>query len=257
MVDGAVFYQGPSMLTGDPIVGLLSGLDGTSKNAKTGPMAQAWILRADVEPMAAKRQDIDDAICGDCKLRGRGGFDAECFVTPWLGPLMAWKAWRAGKYFDGLSWSALQALVEGRSIRCGAYGDPAAIPFEVWRALLAGAAGWAAYTHAWQTCDPRFKTIAMASVDTVSECYTAGIYGWRTYRIRGAQEALVAGVEFICPASREGGERATCARCQLCRGTSSPARSVAIVAHGKPGNLAAFYRRRSEVIDGQSVPVRA
>jgi len=70
---GAVFYRGPSLLTGDPIVGALSGLEGGSLNPKTGPMVQAWIIRSDLPPMDAKRQNLDDAVCGDCKLRGRDG----------------------------------------------------------------------------------------------------------------------------------------------------------------------------------------
>lgn len=243
---GLVFYRGPSMLTGDPIVGLLTGLDGGSRNAKTGPMAQAWILRADMAPMAAKRANLDDAICGDCRLRGTSGLGAECYVTPWLGPLQVWKAWRAGDYLD-VTWPELQAHVEGRAVRCGAYGDPAAIPFEVWRVMLAASGRWVAYSHSWRSADPRFKTIAMASVDTEREFYAAGLAGWRTFRIRGPADPIIAGAECICPASDEAGHRVTCEQCQLCRGTNRPARSIAIVAHGKPGNLAAFYRRRSEV----------
>lgn len=257
-MNGAVFYRGPSMMTGDEIVGVLTGIEGGSSNPKTGPMAQAWILRADVKPMEAKRRDIDDAICGDCALRGRGGFDAVCYVSAWMGPTQVWKSLQAGAYLDRLSWPDLQALVEGRSIRCGAYGDPAAIPFEVWRALLATASGWVAYTHAWRTCDVRLKGIAMASVDSAREFYLAGLAGWRTFRIRGPQEPLIAGAECICPASDEAGHRVTCEQCQLCRGNNRPARSIAIVAHGKPGNKAAFYRSRNEVItDVNRTPVLA
>lgn len=72
------FYRGPSLLTGDPIVGILTGLEHGSNNPKTGPIAQAWILRADIGPMDAKRKNIDDAVCGDCKLKGAGGFGAVC-----------------------------------------------------------------------------------------------------------------------------------------------------------------------------------
>lgn len=43
---GCVFYRGPSLLTGDPIVGIATGLEGGSMNAKTGPMVQAWIIRS-------------------------------------------------------------------------------------------------------------------------------------------------------------------------------------------------------------------
>jgi hypothetical protein len=255
---GAIFYRGPSLLTGDPIVAIATGLEGGSHNPKTGPMVQTWILRPDLRPMDAKRQNLDDAICGDCKLRGESGLGAVCYVATWLGPANVYKSFIRGNYLE-TSWAELQALVEGRHVRLGAYGDPAAVPFEIWRTLLTTVAGHVAYTHAWRRCDPRFKTIAMASVDTVAEFHAAHLAGWRTFRIRTDDEALLAYVpapgawpvrslplEFVCPASDEGQHRTTCQTCQLCRGTSSPARSVAIVAHGHDGVLANFYRGRQE-----------
>lgn len=246
MTRGVVFYDGPSMMTGDRIIGVMTGLADRSQNAKTGAMVQAWILLADLAPMDAKRVDRDGAICGDCKLRGRGGFGAECYVTVWQAPHAVWKSWRAGGY-PPASPAEAQALVEGRAVRCGAYGDPAAMPFDVWHTLLRRAAGWVAYTHAWRTCDRRFQAVAMASVDTPAEADQARAAGWRTFRIRGRHDPITHGQEFICPASDEAGHRATCLTCQLCRGWQSPARSVAIVAHGKPGNVAAFYRRRERI----------
>jgi len=244
---GAIFYRGPSLLTGDPIVGVATGLEGGSANAKTGPMVQAWILRSDVAPMDAVRENIDDAICGTCALRGRGGLDRKCYVTPWLGPHNVWKRFVAGAYLEA-SWLDLHALVEGRHLRLGAYGDPGAVPFEVWRALLVKTAGWVGYTHAWRVCDPRLKTIVMASVDTEHEFIVAHLAGWRTFRVRISNDPLLTGklarrlvpLEFVCPASDEAGHKTTCERCQLCRGTSSPARSVTICAHGKPSTLRAF-----------------
>lgn len=234
---GAIIYRGPSLLTGDPIIGAITGLEGTSVNPKTGPMVQAWILRADRLPMDAVRDGADTAICGDCALRGDGAFGRRCYVTPWLGPTNVWKA--LPTYLEP-TWSDLAALVEGRSVRLGAYGDPAALPFEVWQAVLRGARGWVGYTHAWRTCDRRFKALLMASVDTPDEGLAARLAGWRTFRVRRPDEPVIGRAEFVCPASDEAGHRTTCQRCQLCRGTSSPARSVAIVAHGKPGNLKAF-----------------
>jgi len=115
---------------------------------------------------------------------------------------------QAGRVW-GLSratWPELHALLEGRHVRLGAYGDPAAIPFEVWRQLLATAAGHSRTPHAWRTCDPRFKAIAMASVDDVREFHEAGLRGWRTFRIRRTvDDAIIAGAEFVCPASDEAG----------------------------------------------------
>lgn len=251
---GAVFYRGPSLLTGDPIVGILTGLEGESANPKTGSMCQAWILRTDVAPTDAVRQNIDDAICGDCALRGLDGKNRKCYVVTWNAPTAIWKQFVAGNYHDA-TWRELHALLEARAVRLGAYGDPAAIPFEVWRTLLTTVGGWVAYSHQWGVCDQRLRTIAMASVDTVEEFYQARALGWRTFRIRRtADDPIVSGsypadqvgqsrsvpLEFVCPASDEASHRSTCQACQLCRGTNSPARNVVIVAHGKPSTLRAF-----------------
>jgi hypothetical protein len=244
---GAVFYRGPSLLTGDPIVGVLTGLDGGSLNAKTGPMVQSWIIRPDMPPMEAVRENVDDAICGTCSLRGRNGFDRKCYVTPWLGPNNVYKRLAAGDYIEA-SWLDLHALLEGRHVRLGAYGDPGAVPFEVWRALLVKTAGWVGYTHTWRVCDARLKTIVMASVDTEQEFHLAHLAGWRTFRVRLAADPLIdfrgSSLEFVCPASDEAGHKTTCQACQLCRGTASPARSVVINAHGKPSTMRAYKLRR-------------
>jgi hypothetical protein len=136
---GCLFYRGPSLLTGDPIVGVLTGLDQGSANAKTGPMAQAWILRSDIAPMDAKRQNVDDAVCGSCKLRGKNGRGSRCYVPVWFAPHNVYKRIDA---YPPVNWPELQALLEGRGVRLGAYGDPAAIPFEVWRALLTTVTTW-------------------------------------------------------------------------------------------------------------------
>jgi hypothetical protein len=241
---GAIVYRGPSMLTGDPIVAIVTGLDGSSNNPKTGPMVQAFVLRVDRPPMDAVRDGSDAAICGACELRGEGGRRRKCYVTVFWSPNNVYRSFTSGGYLE-LGWEDLQALVEGRSLRLCAYGDPAAVPFEIWQTLLAGADGHVAYTHCWRTCDPRLKTIAMASVDSEDEFHVAHLAGWRTFRVRTrltdpvlayAQRPL----EFVCPASDEGKHRSTCQHCQLCRGTSSPARSVVIAAHGKPSTLKAF-----------------
>lgn len=236
---GVVFYAGPSLLTGDPIVGIVTGLDKGSSNAKTGAIAQAWILRSDLAPMDAKRANVDDAVCGDCQLRGRNGKDSGCYVVAWQAPDRVYKSFIDGLY-PAVTWRELQAVMEGRIVRLGAYGDPAAIPFDIWRVLLTTAAGWIGYSHAWKTADARFKSILMASVDSEREFFEAGLRGWRTFRVRLPGEPLIAGAEFVCPASDEANHRTTCSECLLCRGTSSPARSVAIYAHGKPSSLRAF-----------------
>ena len=61
-----VFWRGPSLLTGEPIMAVAGQ---HTINAKTGPMVQIWILRSDMTPIEAVKSGGDEAICGDCKLR--------------------------------------------------------------------------------------------------------------------------------------------------------------------------------------------
>lgn len=246
---GAIFYRGPSLLTGDPIIGVLTGLEGGSMNPKTGAMVQAWVIRPDLPPMDAVRAGVDDAICGDCGLRGHGGFERKCYVAPWVAPNTIYRMQRDGRYLEA-SWPELQAIVEGRHLRLCAYGDPAAVPFDVWRMLLTTAAGWTAYTHQWKRCDLRLQAFAMASVDSEAEFWAARERGWRTFRVRDQGDSLIRSgfgqpLEVMCPASDEGRHRTTCDRCALCRGKQVPARSIAILPHGHNGVMTAFHRSRA------------
>ncbi len=226
MRNSAVFYRGPSHLTGEPIIGVLTGLVQPSTNEKTGPMVQAYILPANEPPTEAVKSGRDAAICGDCRHRSGSNVGRSCYVIWWLGPENAWK----GAYRLPVVQAA--SLVAGKHVRLGAFGDPSAIPLRVWRGLLRRAAGWTGYTHFWKTCDPGFASLLMASVDTEAEKGEAHAMGWRTFRVRQLDQALH-GDEVICPASHEAEHETTCVECQLCRGTNRPARSVAILAHGQ------------------------
>jgi len=57
--NGAIVYQGPSMIDGAPIVAIVTGLTRKSKNEKTGNMAQVFILRADMSPLQAIASGAD------------------------------------------------------------------------------------------------------------------------------------------------------------------------------------------------------
>ena len=55
-----VAYQGPSRIDGKtPVVVLVSGEKGDSANEKTGPMAQTWILTADIASYVAIHTGAD------------------------------------------------------------------------------------------------------------------------------------------------------------------------------------------------------
>jgi hypothetical protein len=240
--NGAVIFNGPSELDGAPIVVIATGLAAGSANAKTGAMVQVWILRADQAPQEAAHSGADASICGDCPHRGRivdgRNVDRTCYVTLFQGPRSVYSAWQRGIYSDAAAdpYSAAASLErvrigEGRMVRLGAYGDPAAVPEHVWDALLHKAAGWTGYTHQWRVAD-HMQRWCMASVDSEAEHIEAEAAGWRTFRVRTATEQLTQR-ERVCPASEEAGKLTTCAACQACSGRDGRGHSsIAIIVHG-------------------------
>ena len=222
-----IFYRGESQITGEPILGI-AGRE--TSNPKTGPVVQVWILREDLSPIAAVKNGMDRAICGGCSHRGDGQGNARsCYVEYFRAPFNLWRALRStGRE---IAPKDLADKLNNKHARLGAYGDPAAIPIDIWRTILTRTSGWTAYTHQWRTCDPAFRSIAMASVENEDEQQHARRLGWRTFRVRTAGEPTLPN-EIVCPASAEGGHAAQCASCGLCCGSQRAAKSIAIIAHG-------------------------
>lgn len=227
-----IIWQGPSQIDGKPIVLISSGLEHDSPNTKTGAMVQCYILRADMSPIDAVRVGADQSICGDCKHRGDGtGKGRSCYVTLMHGPRVVYDAFARGVYPQVSLFDAQRAFT-GRRVRMGAYGDPAAIPFHVWACILLHTDKVTGYTHQWRTCDPQFANYVMASCDSEQDKIDAVALGYRTFRVRAANEPLTAR-EVVCPASEEAGKRTTCFDCGACGGHDSKARAnIVIIAHG-------------------------
>jgi len=222
--NGMVLWQGQGF-NAAAVVAVLTGLLRPSSNRKTGQLLQVWVLPADVSPVEAVRTGRDDAVCGGCRYRGGQG----CYVNVGQAPLAVWEAWRADAYPE---WDGDPGLFRGRLLRWGAYGDPAILPIELVRTASGAAAGHTGYTHAWRTCDRRFRFWLMASVDTPRERRLALEMGWRTYRVRRPGDRLLRG-EFECPASEEQDFRLTCAECRACGGGLWTGQATpAILPHG-------------------------
>ncbi len=246
MATGFIFYRGPSMIDGKPIVGILTGLNTLSRNSKTGGMLQTWILRADMNPLDAVACGADVSICGDCPHRGVvvDGVNRErsCYVNVFQAPMNIYKAFQRGNYKHERGARA----PAGSTVRLGAYGDPAAIPFDVWAELLCQTAHCTGYTHQWRRF-AEFQAFCMASADNAAEALEAQAKGWRTFRVRTRDELMQAR-EVVCPASAEAGKRTTCAACLACGGHSSKAKAdIVIEAHGSVGKINAFERSVAHV----------
>ena len=234
----AILWQGASQIDGAPIVLIATGLDGRkSRNSKTGHMVQTWIIRADMAPLEAIRSGSDSTICGDCPHRGQShdGKGRSCYVNVGQAPTSIYKAFKRGIYptLDAVEGTGALA---GMFVRMGSYGDPAAVPFDVWERLLGMVTGWNGYTHQWRTCDPRFARYCMASADKACDVMAANVMGYRTFRVRTKDGATLP-KEVTCPASIEAGQKAQCADCRACGGTTAKARAnIVIASHGFVGS---------------------
>lgn len=241
-----VLYLGPSAINGAPIVALAT-LD--SSNRKTGPMIQTWIVPVE-GPLAAHAEGADDSVCGDCpRRRSQGG---DCYVRLDAAPHSAWKKWvRDGS--PGVNWDehvlTLQQEARDHGLRLGAYGDPAAVPMHVWVDLLEALQPRrvTGYTHQWRQF-PEFRTLVMASCDSVEEARDAHAQGFRyfvalPYASAGFLEYPGKAVQCLSDA-----RGMTCEQCGICNGSGKgkPTVNVWIAEHGPMSSAKA--RRASGLV---------
>lgn len=233
---GVVLYEGPSKIDGKPIVAIACRITEASGNIKTGAIVQTFIMRQDIPPHKALKTGDDSSVCGDCKLRPIHKGATRCYVRVYQAPLSVWDAYQRGRYavpdvdFDS---ALLPELFAGLSFRIGSYGDPAAIPATVWKIATRKVKNRTGYTHQWdKKIGAGLKSLCMASADTAADVARATAKGWRTFRVRKIEQEILFGVESICPASKEGGQRVQCDSCGLCQGATIAARNIVIADHG-------------------------
>lgn len=242
---GVVLYEGESMIDGNPIVCIANRIAGrSSQNEKTGSMVQTFIIRSDVRPLEALKSGADYSVCGSCLARpANEGF---CYVNVGRSVESVFGAYKRNRYarphvdYDP---AILSDLFDGSIFRLGSYGDPAAVPFDVWNVATSKAKARNGYTHQWRN-RPEFAALCMASCDTESDHIEAKAMGFRTFRIRLATDSL-APKEIACPASAESGHKTQCADCRACGGLSAKAKAdVAIVAHGSTAKRYELWRAK-------------
>lgn len=261
MKNGFILWQGPSAIDGAPIVVIVTGVIDGGSNTKTGPMSQVYIMRSDMKPLTAAAIGCDVSICGRCRHRGRMEvIDGElrlvertCYVNLSHGPRVVFDAFLRGRYEEEPPKVARRMLAH-REVRFGAYGDPGAVPAEVWAGALKHVRASNAYTHMWRE-RPDLASFCMASCDTEEERLEAKALGFRTFRVRTAGAPLMKG-EGHCPASdevkTEDRQLVQCQRCMLCDGRRRALKvDITIEAHGS--GAAAFERQEAARLAPQRI----
>lgn len=187
-MENSIVYRGPSSLTGEPIVAILTDEGSTTK---TGCMLQLWVI-ADTGQIPHETAKV----CAENAL---------------------YAAYLRGSY------AGKQVDLTGQALRLGAYGDPAELPIEVIERLTAQAGAWIGYTHQWRRF-PTLRPYCMAIVETCSDARIARASGWRVFIVTVLARGGLAAQGLVllnCPASAESGKKTVCAQCLLCDGTSS------------------------------------
>ncbi len=221
-----VVYRGPSRF--DPAETIRAVLVLRSRNRKTGDMAQLYVLHDNIPPTDAQATGHDSAVCGACPLRpaNSGG----CYVVTCQGPLSTWKATNGHAVSP---WLETVEALKGRALRLGAYGDVAALPADLVRALASAVdLRITGYTHGHRLLGmdgvSHLSGLCMLSVESPAEARAAAAAGWRYFRTRPENSPTLAG-EIQCPF-----ERVECTNCLLCRGTASGpgVKSISVEVHG-------------------------
>ncbi len=215
---GYIMYQGPSALNGAEIVAIATM---KTSNIKTGEMVQVWILDANTNPVEAVEQGLDVSVCGNCPHR-----NSTCYVNVGQAPNAIYKAFKRGLY-PVFNLEEHASAFTGRMVRLGAYGDPAAAPFDVMSTIALLGKGHTGYTHqaSHKGFDKRFLSLCMVSADTPKQAAKWQAQGAKTFRVALAGDSL-ADNEIECMADSDGIQ---CIDCGLCDGQQQ---NIAITVHG-------------------------
>ena len=222
----SILYEGPSLLDAKPIVVIMTGgKKAKSKNAKTGEMAQVYIIRSDIPATEAVKTGEDCSICGTCPHRPSIG--GSCYVNVAHGVQGIYNAYKRGSYEREDPAEA----GEGLSVRLGAYGD-LVVEDSLWHAIVSRSKNRTGYTHL-AASRPGLKGLVMASADTEAEAIKYQSEGWKTFRVKSHDDPLLPG-EIYCPSESHGVQ---CIDCNLCNGNKA---NVVINVHGTKGKITKF-----------------
>ncbi|AFZ01257.1 hypothetical protein Cal6303_2240 [Calothrix sp. PCC 6303] len=231
-----IAWEGNSLIDGSPIVLILTGFVFPSFNKKTGSkMIQSWILQQEFTPTHAAKEGLEVGICGSCPMRMSE--IGSCYVNL-LGVNRVYQKYKSGAY-PKLSNNEIEVLRRYRyPIRLGSYGDPTAIPFDVWEPLILASGKHTGYTHRHENCDLRWQKYLMASVETETQARQAQSQGWRTFRII-APDAPLSKNEILCRHTED--DTNQCETCLLCDGASSKP-NIADKVHGLNWKVSNFLK---------------
>ncbi len=228
---GYVLQRTSSPIDGKPLVIIMTM---KSANRKTDNMCQIWILREDVNPVAAVESGADLSMCGWCSHRKQDDGSRSCYVNPGQAPLAVWESYHRGIYgeLDDLT----PDLLQDREVRFGAYGDPAMMNPVIARWIVDNCKAHTGYTHQWKRDFADWtKGLFMASCDHFQDYLDASSLGWKCFSVI-PKGTTAKHIGKLCPTEATNSQ-ATCKTCKLCDGAKT---DVFIPAHGRGAKYVKF-----------------
>jgi hypothetical protein len=242
-MNGVIVYNGPSIINGENIVAVATGISTPTENRDTGDMLQIWYMMRELDPVSARSQR------STCKGIGCGTCPAYrfCYVVDIQASLSIWHCVNDGRYPSLSEGQSLHQYAQehippyrlrGLGVRLGAVGDPMSVGLDVTNnVILNGFTKWSGYTNQWRGMDRASNTawanIVMASCISPLDMLKAKQLGYRTFRIRSAAGKVLS-TEAVCPKTPEAGRQMQCCSCLGCMGNASKGHGTdyTVIVHG-------------------------
>lgn len=177
--NGAVLWRGRSRFDGSPMVLIAVGLREPTKNIKTPHCVTVYGLRSDISP----RENILEgarSTCGHCPIK------KECYVHSWTLAAI-YKEFTAGKYPD-LPLEMLPQVMRtqgpAHKLRLGGYANPSVVGWREFGRLIPNlGVDWLSYEHDWRGAPAAWKSVSMASTESIRGTLAADSRGWRAFQV--------------------------------------------------------------------------
>ena len=177
--NGVVLWRGRSRFDGSPMVLIAVGLREPTKNIKTPYCVTVYGLRSDISP----RDNILEgarSTCGHCPIK------KECYVHSWTLAAI-YKEFIAGKYPD-LPLEMLPQVMRtqgpAHKLRLGGYANPSVVGWREFGRLIPNlGVDWLSYEHDWRNCPQSWRSVSMASTESVKGTLAAHSRGWRAFQV--------------------------------------------------------------------------
>ena len=216
------WFDGASELTGEPI--LAFNFIGNSKNAKIG-YAFNYTIYVPKERQENLDNMQDESVCGNCPLKKKE--TKTCYVLPYqLLTARKWTEWYHAGEIELVKPSGFSAARTRPYLRLGMTGDPASVPVDLTRKLMASYERTICYTHQYLFAEP-LRDFSLISTQSRKHAELLQKRGFRTARISSDGEDLLPN-EVVCTAQRQ--KNVTCSQCQLCDRST---KNVVFVNHAK------------------------